>query len=157
MAPKSWILAFLSAALALSSAGGGHAADNLFAALGAQREARLHREFQGRGLQVVGVSLGGDAHTVRGFARRLNIPFPLVLDEDGESPRLFGLWGHPNTVLIDRGGRVIGLVRGEQDWQSEAARRVVGELVQQAAGETGERAPSHTPAATILGATISGT
>ena len=60
---------------------------------------------------MIGVSLGEDADTVRGFARKLDIPFPLLLDKDGDSPRLFGLWGHPNTVMIDREGKVVGLVR----------------------------------------------
>jgi peroxiredoxin len=84
---------------------------------------------------VIGVSLGEDADTVRGFARKLDIPFPLLLDKDGDSPRLFGLWGHPNTVVIDRQGKVIGLVRGERDWQSEPARRLVEELLQEGTSE----------------------
>jgi hypothetical protein len=32
-------------------------------------------------------------------------------------------------VLIDRGGRVVGLVRGERDWQGEAARHLVSRLL----------------------------
>lgn len=91
----------------------------------------LHREFQGKGLQVLGVNLGEDPETVRKFARDNGIPFPLLLDREGDSPRLFGLWAHPNTVLIDRKGRVVGLVRGERDWQSEAARRLVQQLLEE--------------------------
>jgi len=90
----------------------------------------LHREFQSKGLEVLGVNLGEEPETVRRFAREQGIPFPLLLDREGESPRLFGLWAHPNTVLIDRQGRVIGLVRGERDWQSEAARRLVRQLLE---------------------------
>ncbi len=92
------------------------------------------------------MSLGEDADTVRGFARKLDIPFPLLLDKDGDSPRLFGLWGHPNTVMIDREGKVVGLVRGERDWQSEPARRLVEELLQE--GTSTASAP--VPVATIL-------
>lgn len=76
------------------------------------------------------MNLGEDRETVRRFARERGIEFLLLLDREGESPRLFGLWAHPNTVLIDRGGRVVGLVRGERDWGSEAARRLVRELLQ---------------------------
>ena len=75
------------------------------------------------------MSLGEDRETVRKFAQKMDIPFPLLLDQEGHSPRLFGLWAHPNTVLIDRAGRVIGLVRGERDWQGEAARRLVRQLL----------------------------
>ena len=74
---------------------------------------------------VVGVNLGEDAKTVREFAREFDIPFPLLLDREGRSPTAFGLWGHPHTVLIDRQGRVVGLVRGDRDWQGEAARRLI--------------------------------
>lgn len=35
----------------------------------------------------------------------------------------------PNTVLIDRDGKVVALVRGERDWRSEAARRLVRQLL----------------------------
>jgi len=112
---------------------------------------------------VIGVSLGEDADTVRGFARKLDIPFPLLLDKGGDSPRLFGLWGHPNTVVIDRQGKVIGLVRGERDWQSEPARRLVEELLQEGtsgrlerrhivAGHEDPKAAAPVPIATILAA-----
>lgn len=74
---------------------------------------------------VVGVNLEEDRETVRKWAIKLEIPFPLLLDKVGDSPRSFGLWAHPNTALIDREGRVVGLVRGERDWQSQAARRLV--------------------------------
>ena len=90
----------------------------------------MHDEFSGGGLVVVGVNLGEDAETVRKFAEHFGVPFPLLLDPKAGTPRLFGLWGHPNTVLIDRKGRVIALVRGERDWQSDAAHRLVRQLLE---------------------------
>lgn len=97
----------------------------------APAKAALHREFNNQGLEVIGVNLGEDPETVRKFARDMDIRFPLLLDREGQSPRLFGLWGHPNTVLIDRKGLVVGRVRGERDWQSEAARRLVQQLMEE--------------------------
>ena len=41
----------------------------------------------------------------------------------------------PEAVRIDRQGRVVGLVRGERDWQSEAARRLVRQLLSTAEGQ----------------------
>jgi peroxiredoxin len=90
----------------------------------------LYQEFKDEGLVMVGVNLRESPEAVRGFAQEFGMTFPLLLDPEGQSPRLFGLWGHPNTVLIDRQGRVVGLVRGERDWQSEAARRLVQRLLQ---------------------------
>ncbi len=79
---------------------------------------------------VVGVALKEDAEAVKGFAKEFDISFPLLLDREGRSPLAFGLWGHPNTVLIDRQGRVVGLVRGDRDWRSEAARRLIRSLLE---------------------------
>jgi peroxiredoxin len=95
----------------------------------------LYQEFKDEGLVMVGVNLRESPEAVRGFAQEFGITFPLLLDAEGQSPRLFGLWGHPNTVLIDRQGRVVGLVRGERDWQSEAARRLVRQLLSTAEGQ----------------------
>lgn len=86
---------------------------------------------------MVAVNLGEDRQTVEAFVRRMKVPFPVLLDETGRSPAAFGLWGHPNTVLIDRAGRLIGLVRGERDWQSEAARRLVRQLLEEPTGLSG--------------------
>jgi peroxiredoxin len=79
---------------------------------------------------MIGVNLGEDPETVRRFAAKMGIEFPLLLDREGQSPRLFGLWAHPHTVLIDRKGRVVGLVRGERDWQGEPALRLVKHLLE---------------------------
>lgn len=86
---------------------------------------------------MIGVNLGEDSDAVRTLAREMRIPFRLLLDTEGESPRLFGLWGHPNTV-IDREGKVVGLVRGERDWRSEPARRLVRHLLEEQTEERGE-------------------
>ena len=85
----------------------------------------LSRQFGGKGLAVVGVSLGEDGEAVRRFAERLGVQFPLLLDREGRSLERFGLRGHPNTVLIDRRGQLVGLVRGERDWQGEPAKRLI--------------------------------
>jgi len=58
---------------------------------------------------VVGVGLREDATAVRSFARELGLRFPLWVDAEGRSARAFGVWGHPNTILIDRAGRVIAI------------------------------------------------
>ena len=89
----------------------------------------LSRQFGGEGLAVLGVNLGEDRETVRRFAERFGVQFPLLLDREGRSPERFGLRAHPNTVLIDRKGRLVGLVRGERDWQSEPATRLIRHLL----------------------------
>ena len=94
----------------------------------------LYQEFKDEGLVLVGVNLRESPEAVRAFAQEFRIPFPLLLDKQGQSPGLFGLWGHPNTVLIDSQGRVVGLVRGERDWQSDTAKGLVRQLLAEGEG-----------------------
>ena len=89
----------------------------------------LSQQFGGEGLAVVGVNLGEDGEMVGRFAERFGVKFPLVLDREGRSPERFGLRAHPNTVLIDRKGRLVGLVRGERDWLGEPAKRLIRHLL----------------------------
>jgi peroxiredoxin len=76
-------------------------------------------------VEVVGVGLRETPDAMRAFAREFGIGFPLWIDPEGRGPEAFGVWGHPSTVLIDRAGRIVGRIRGERDWSTEAARRLV--------------------------------
>lgn len=89
----------------------------------------LYREFKSRGVELVGVGLRETPEAIREFASEFGIDFPLWIDPEGRTPAAFGVWGHPNTILIDRAGRVVGRVRGERDWSSEEARRLVKALL----------------------------
>jgi peroxiredoxin len=89
----------------------------------------LSERFKDRGVVVVGVALREPAETVRAFAREFGIRFPLWIDPDGRGSAAFGVYGHPATILIDRAGRVVGRARGERDWATDGARRLVEALL----------------------------
>ena len=78
----------------------------------------------------MGVALRENAAAVRAFAREFGIEFPLWLEPQGRSPAAFGVWGHPSTILIDRAGTVVGRVRGERDWDTDDARRLLQSLLE---------------------------
>ena len=85
----------------------------------------LYEAFRARGLEVVGVGLREDPDTLDKFAGEFSIHFRLWIDPEGQSPPAFGVLAHPNTVLIDRAGRMVGRVPGERDWNSPEAHRLV--------------------------------
>jgi peroxiredoxin len=78
---------------------------------------------------MVGIGLREDVQALRRFAAEFSIRFPLWIDEGGRAPEAFGMLAHPNTVLIDRAGRVVGRVPGERDWISPEAHRLVDRLL----------------------------
>ncbi len=77
----------------------------------------------------MGLDLGESAEMVRAFAREFQVTFPMWLDPAGQSPAALGVYGHPNTIVIDREGRIVGRVRGERDWGTDDARRLVEVLL----------------------------
>lgn len=85
----------------------------------------LHRAFNAQGLAVVGVSIGESAAAVRAFRQDFGISYPLLLDGKDEVTPRFNARGHPTTILIGRGGRIVGRIPGERDWGGEAARNLV--------------------------------
>lgn len=85
----------------------------------------LHQAFKDQGLAIIGVNIQEEAKAVRAFQEEFHLTFPLLLDRNGRVARIYGIWGHPTTVLIDRQGRMVGLVPGERDWASREARDLV--------------------------------
>lgn len=77
----------------------------------------------------MGIGLKETPDAIKDFAREFRIAFPLWIDPEGRSPAAFGVWAHPNTILIDRAGRIVGRVRGERDWLTNDARRLVETLL----------------------------
>lgn len=75
------------------------------------------------------VGLRETAERIKRFAEEFHVDFPLWIDAQERGPAAFGVRGHPNTILIDRDGRIVGRVLGERDWNSNDARRLVETLL----------------------------
>jgi hypothetical protein len=58
----------------------------------------------GTDFQIVGVAIDGDPFEVQRFVSQLRIPFPVVLDIDGELKRFFSVQQVPTTIFLDRMG-----------------------------------------------------
>jgi hypothetical protein len=65
--------------------------------------------------------------------QRANIGLPILLDASGQIAREWGATVFPTTVLVAADGRVWGTVRGELDWSSLQAGKLVAPLMPVAA------------------------
>jgi thiol-disulfide isomerase/thioredoxin len=64
---------------------------------------KLHKEFRGKGLVVLGVNVGEDQETVD----KAHLAYPsLQLDADDEALKTLAVNAYPTLVLIDRAGKV---------------------------------------------------
>jgi cytochrome c biogenesis protein CcmG, thiol:disulfide interchange protein DsbE len=64
------------------------------------------RASQGRGLVVVGVAIQDAAEASQGFIRRFGLSFPNAPDPRGKVSIDYGVYGVPETFVIDRRGTI---------------------------------------------------
>jgi cytochrome c biogenesis protein CcmG/thiol:disulfide interchange protein DsbE len=64
---------------------------------------------------VVGVDVLDVSSDARSFTERYHITYPILRDSDGSHERPFGVFGYPETVVIDRHGRIAAVQRGPVD------------------------------------------
>ena len=81
---------------------------------------RLYRELGPRGFELVAISVDEEPGLVKAFRERLGITFPIALDPDQESARLYQTMGFPESVLVDREGNIVERYVGPRDWDHAA-------------------------------------
>jgi peroxiredoxin len=86
---------------------------------------QLHREFKNQGLAVLAVDIRESPKQVARFMKEFRLSFPPLLDTDGEVAARYRVQGMPTTVLIDHGGRIVGVVVGPRQWSSPEAKALI--------------------------------
>lgn len=79
-----------------------------------------YRALNRHGLALVSVSNDVRSKDLKRFLRQHRLPFPVYFDSLGELNERLRLKVIPSTVVIDRDGKVLDTLIGEQDWQSPA-------------------------------------
>lgn len=77
-----------------------------------QRVYDLHKD---KGLEVLAVNIAETKVTVDGFVRHLDLTFPILLDQDREVTRLYGIGPIPSSIFISPEGKVVRKVSGQMD------------------------------------------
>ena len=73
---------------------------------------RWHRRIAARGGTVLGVDVLDLESDARAFVRRYGMTYPILRDGDGGSRKAFDVYQQPDTIVIDRRGRIATVVRG---------------------------------------------
>ena len=68
---------------------------------------KLHHQFQGKPVQVLGLNLDESASQAKKFVEKKKTPYPVLLAGDSDIPRAYGVSGIPHFVLIDQEGRLV--------------------------------------------------
>jgi len=73
---------------------------------------RWHRRIAARGGTVLGVDVLDLESDARAFVHRYGMTYPILHDGDGGSRKAFDVYQQPDTIVIDRRGRIASVVRG---------------------------------------------
>ena len=76
---------------------------------------RWHERISARGGTVLGVDSLDVTADARAFIRRFRLTYPMLRDRDGDTQKRFGVTGYPETLVVDRRGRIAALRRGPVD------------------------------------------
>ena len=94
----------------------------------------IWRDYQGRGLVVVGVSVdrGGPRALIEPYLKNLDLTFPILLDPQMDAANAWKVPGVPATFVIRPGGEVAGLAIGIREWNSKEMRALLESLLPRA-------------------------
>jgi peroxiredoxin len=102
---------------------------------------RLYRQLAGPDFELLAVSEDeGGLDAVRRFVEDLGVTFPVLYDPERQVGTRFGVWGYPETFVIDRSGYVVERVIGPRTWDTPQQVEALRTLMRGA--ETPGAAPS---------------
>jgi thiol-disulfide isomerase/thioredoxin len=73
---------------------------------------QLHKQYRAKGFTLVGVNVEPDSGAALKWLKNTPVSFPILFDRDSVASKLYEVQGMPNTVIIDRQGRVRFIHRG---------------------------------------------
>ncbi|KGA98553.1 thiol-disulfide oxidoreductase [Alkalihalobacillus alcalophilus ATCC 27647 = CGMCC 1.3604] len=72
----------------------------------------LYQEYQDQGIEIVAVNASEPPLTVERFASRLDLTFPIVIDNGRNVIDAYGIRPLPTTVLVDEEGTIVRVFSG---------------------------------------------
>ena len=90
---------------------------------------RLRAQLDGKRFVVLAVNVGEGARAVRGFAQKVPLGFPLLLDRETAATRAWGARVLPASFLVGADGRIRYSYFGALDWARDDVRAAIEQLV----------------------------
>lgn len=68
---------------------------------------QLHSEFDGKGLEIIAISVDKKESDALKFLKRNPSEFAVALDSTGTCPELFDVQGMPHSFIVDHSGKIL--------------------------------------------------
>lgn len=90
---------------------------------------KVYRRFKDKDFTILAVDIMEHPDTVRRFARRYELTFPILLDANGEVTQKYVANAIPTSYIVDKEGKAVGKVIGPRNWDGEHARALLEALL----------------------------
>ncbi|MCY4426176.1 MAG: TlpA disulfide reductase family protein [Halieaceae bacterium] len=78
---------------------------------------RLHEKLNPKGLVVLAINMDAlGRQTVEPFLSKRRLTFPILLDPESQTERLYRTAGIPESFIVDKAGLLVEKVIGPRDW-----------------------------------------
>lgn len=91
---------------------------------------RLHADYQGKPVRVLGVSVDEDMDALRAFVKKKGTAYPVLSDSDSAVASAYGADGIPHFVVVDKDGRLVDQWSGFAPGFSDDWRKTIDRLLQ---------------------------
>jgi peroxiredoxin len=91
---------------------------------------KLYNQYQSRGLILYRLNSKEKPETIKQFMEKESLNVPVLIDKNGHTERLFGVWAHPTTYLINRQAFVCYRIIGAFDWTNLQATSIIDQLLE---------------------------
>lgn len=89
---------------------------------------KLHETLDSYDFELLGINLDEDQSKAKHLAKKLNVNFPILFDEEKIVSKNFSIDAMPTTILIDRSGKIRHINRGFKDGYVERYYRQIQAL-----------------------------
>jgi peroxiredoxin len=90
---------------------------------------RLHADYKGKPVRVIGVSVDEDIDALRAFVKKKKTAHPVLMDPDSATASAYGAEGIPHFAVVDREGRLIDQWSGFAPGFSDDWRKTIDRLL----------------------------
>lgn len=73
---------------------------------------KFYRKYSANGVTILAVSIQEQPKTVKSFAQKNGMKFPVLTDTKGKTGNLYQVFSMPNTFILDRKGTIRAIVKG---------------------------------------------
>lgn len=77
----------------------------------------VYQKYHDQGLEMLAINVRQDQETAQAFIDKINVSYPVLLDEEGSTARSYHVIGLPTTFFIARDGKLHNKILGESTHQ----------------------------------------